>query len=118
MVKVLIIDDDIGIRETMKDILDEEGFETDLASNGEIGIDAVERDGFDLILLDMKMPGLSGMDVFTRIKALKPDLKIYIITAHAIDDTFYATNHDEIAGIFYKPIPINTLLNQIKATCT
>src|SRR5262245_34949392 len=81
--KVLIIDDEEEIRESIELLLNSEGFSTDLAADGAEGIRKVEENFYDVVLLDLMLPGKSGMDVHRDIKRADPALPVVIITAMA-----------------------------------
>ena len=81
--KILVVDDTKVIREGCREVLTLEGFEVILAENGEQGLKMIEKSHFDVILLDLMMPGLSGFDVLSHVKALHPDTLIIVITGYA-----------------------------------
>lgn len=81
--KILVVDDEKVIREGCREVLAQDGFEVVLAENGEQGLKMIERAHFDVILLDLMMPGLSGFDVLSHVKALHPDTSIIVITGYA-----------------------------------
>ncbi|MCU0597958.1 MAG: ATP-binding protein [Desulfobacterales bacterium] len=80
---VLVIDDEKRIRDACQRLLIEEGFDADCAENGEIGLKKIEAAHFDIILLDLMMPGISGFDVLASVKSLHPDTLIIVITGYA-----------------------------------
>lgn len=79
---VLIVDDEKNIRLTLSQSLEMLALETDTAINGEEALEKLKDKNFDLILLDLKMPGMDGMDVLRRVQQIRPDIRIIIITAH------------------------------------
>ena len=81
--KILVVDDEKGIREGCREVLTLEGFEVVLAENGELGLKMIEEEHFDVVLLDLMMPGISGFDVLSHVKALHPDTSIIVITGYA-----------------------------------
>jgi Response regulator containing CheY-like receiver, AAA-type ATPase, and DNA-binding domains len=81
--RALIIDDEEEIRESIELLLNSEGISTVTAKNGEEGLIKLEEDLFDLVLLDLMLPGKSGMDVQKDIKRMDPSLPVVIITAMA-----------------------------------
>jgi DNA-binding NtrC family response regulator len=80
--RILIIDDEAGIRDSLETLLTLEGFRVDLAGDGISGLDQLTRNTYDLLLLDLALPGESGIDLLPRIKALVPDLPVIMITAY------------------------------------
>jgi len=83
MQRILIIDDELSIRELLKDFLTGKGFEVVTASDGESGLNLLKEDKFDLLLLDLMMPGINGMDVLREIASEKIDIPAIMITAYA-----------------------------------
>lgn len=79
---ILIVDDEKNIRLTLSQALEALKVETDTAINGEEALAKLGQKAFDLILLDLKMPGMDGMDVLRRTRQIRPDIKVIIITAH------------------------------------
>ncbi len=80
--KILVVDDEKRIRDGCHKVLTQEGFEVVRAETGELGIKMMEEAHHDIILLDLMMPGLSGFDVLTHVKALHPDTVIIVITGY------------------------------------
>ena len=83
MVKVLIADDDKNLRKVLVNELSDHGFDVDDAEDGIKTMDLLEKDEYDVLLLDLNMPGLGGMDVLKKIKDIEIPLEIIILTAHA-----------------------------------
>ena len=81
--KILVVDDEKVIRGGCREVLTQEGYEVLLAESGEQGLKMIEEEHFDIILLDLMMPGLSGFDVLSHVKRLHPDTSIIIITGYA-----------------------------------
>ncbi len=81
--KILVIDDEKRIRHGCQKTLELEGFEVATAESGNLGIEILEKEHFDIILLDLMMPGLSGMEVLAHVKILHPETIIIVITGYA-----------------------------------
>jgi len=80
--RILVIDDEPAIRDSMKMILEYEGYEFQGAASGPEGLAAIERDPPDLVFLDIKMPGMDGLEVLDRIKATRELLPVIMISGH------------------------------------
>ncbi len=78
---ILIVDDEMGPRESLRMIL-KPIYEVFMASNGQEAIKVVEKENIDLVTLDLKMPGFSGIDVLQEIKKIKRDIEVIIITGY------------------------------------
>jgi DNA-binding NtrC family response regulator len=79
---ILIVDDEKNIRLTLSQTLEILEVETETASNGEEALDKLRGKDFNLILLDLKMPGMDGMEVLRRVSGIRPDIRIIILTAY------------------------------------
>src|SRR5580704_8091573 len=78
---ILIIDDDVSIRHMLGRVLVGEGYAVVAAANGEAGLKIVEESNVDLVLLDLKMPGMTGQEALRVLKAKRPELPIIVISA-------------------------------------
>jgi len=110
MPKVLVVDDELGIRETMQDILALEGYEVATAESGEKAVAACRTDRFDFALLDIHMPGMNGVDTLRAIKGIDPSVRVIMITGY---DTGTLTDQAMQAGaeaVFRKPLDVATFL--------
>lgn len=81
--KILVVDDEMRIREGCREILTEEGFEVSSAESGEKGLEMIAREHFDIILLDLMMPEISGLEVLPKVKSSHPDTVVIVITGYA-----------------------------------
>ena len=80
--RILVIDDDAGIRESLKMTLEYDGYDVSGAATGQEGLALVEREAPDLVLLDVKMPGMDGLEVLPRLHSMYPTLPVVMISAH------------------------------------
>lgn len=80
---ILIVDDEENIRLLYKEELQDEGFEVDLAENGYEAIEKVRAKDYDLVVLDIKMPGMDGIKTLTEIKSIKKDLPVILCSAYS-----------------------------------
>ncbi len=78
---ILVIDDDIGIRESLSLVLGDAGYQVDTVESGEQGIEKVKRNNYDLIFLDIKMAGMDGIETLQEIRKMGKKIPVYIITA-------------------------------------
>src|SRR5262245_43645877 len=80
--RILVVDDEPAIRDTMRMILEYDGYECLTAGSGTEAVTAVERDAPDLVFLDIKMPGMDGLETLSRIRGLNDALPVVIVSAH------------------------------------
>lgn len=83
MARLLIVDDEPGIRRTLKDLMVMQGYEVDQAQNGTEGLEKIKSEKFDLVLSDIQMPQMDGMELLKASRATNPDLPFIMLTAHA-----------------------------------
>ena len=81
--KILVVDDEKRVRDTCHKMLAGEGFDVSRAESGDVAIQMIEKEHFDIILLDLMMPGLSGMETLARVKDMHPDTVVIVITGYA-----------------------------------
>lgn len=110
----MIIEDDEEMRSLMKDFFEEEGFETDSASNGVDGLRILSKDHFDLVITDIRMPGLTGLDILPRIRRLKPETPIIVITAYGSNDVRRRSLERGATTYLEKPIHLSKLRTVIR----
>jgi len=83
---ILVIDDEAAIRESLEVLLTLEGYSVRMANDGEQGLRILELENFDLVLLDLALPGQSGLELLPQIKERQPELPVIMITAYGTVD--------------------------------
>ena len=112
--RILIIDDDPNLRKTLSDILRLKGYETLTAENGEKGLAALRESGVKLVLIDLGLPDIPGLEVLASIKADFPGAEAIVLTGQAtIDSAVEATNRGAFSYLM-KPYEIDQLINHIR----
>jgi two-component system nitrogen regulation response regulator NtrX len=101
--RILIIDDEASIRESLSGILSDEGFVPLAAPGAEAGLALLEEERVDLVLLDIWMPGLDGMEALKRIKELYPDLPVIMISGHGTIETAVQATRSGAFDFIEKP---------------
>ncbi|MGM0377400.1 MAG: sigma-54-dependent transcriptional regulator [Bacteroidota bacterium] len=114
MAKILVIDDQKSIRNTLKDILEYEGHEVILAQDGPEGLEKFGADKFDVVLLDIKMPEMDGMEVLDKIMEKAPDIPVIMISGHGNIDTAVDAIKKGAYDFIEKPLDLNRLLVTIR----
>jgi len=79
--RILVIDDDESIRKSFSLALEDTGYQVDTVESGEKGIEMRQKNGYDLIFLDLKMPGLNGVETLRELRKIDKDVPVYIVTA-------------------------------------
>ena len=111
MAKILIIDDERAIRNTLKEILEFEGYEIDLAENGRVGVEKAKGGGYDLIYSDVKMPEMDGLEVLDTLQKEEAcECPIVMISGHADVETAVTALKNGAYDFIEKPLDLNRLL--------
>ena len=114
MSKILVIDDERSIRNTLKDILEYEKYSVDLAEDGIKGIEKVKGNSFDVVLCDIKMPGMDGIEVLEQLVQISPDTPVVMISGHGNIDTAVESIKKGAFDYIEKPLDLNRLLITIR----
>lgn len=114
MAKILVVDDEKSIRNTLKEILEYEKHLVTLASNGKEGFELLEKNGFDVMLLDIKMPEMDGMEVLEKIRTTHPEMQVVMISGHGNVDTAVKAVKMGAFDFIEKPLDLNRLLVTIR----
>ncbi len=110
---VLVVDDELVVRDSVKEWLEDEGFSVEMAGSGAEALEKIARQEFNLMLLDVKMPGMDGVEVFRRAKEMRPDLPVAMMTAYATVEN--AVEAMKLGAIDYllKPFDIEALVSMV-----
>ncbi|MBU0491503.1 MAG: response regulator [Chloroflexi bacterium] len=111
---ILIVDDNVSLCQTMSLILRRQGYTVATAHDGPEAIGRVQDRPFDLILMDIKMPLMNGVETYQRIKAIRPEAVVLLMTAYAVEDLVQQALAEGAYGIVYKPLDIERVLAIIK----
>lgn len=112
--KVLIIDDERSIRNTLKDILEFEGHEISLAADGKEGLELAAANNFDVIFCDIKMPGMDGVEVLEKMNENGVESSIVMISGHGTIDTAVECIKKGAFDFIQKPLDLNRILITLK----
>lgn len=116
--KILIIDDEPNICETLSTILKRAGYITSVALNAQEGLRQIKNQNFQLVLLDINMPLVSGMQILPEIKRYLPGLLVMILTGYGSSEIHENALRLGVNGFLHKPIEPSILLTKIKDTIT
>ncbi|MEO8087830.1 MAG: sigma-54 dependent transcriptional regulator [Bacteroidota bacterium] len=114
MPKILIIDDERAIRSTLKEILTYEKFEVDEAADGAEGIKKAESGNYDVVLCDIKMPKMDGMEVLNKLIEINPDIAVVMISGHGTIDNAVDAIKKGAYDFISKPPDLNRLLVTVR----
>ncbi len=114
MAKIIVIDDERSIRNTLKDILEFEKHEVELAENGKQGLELIKANSYDLIFSDIKMPEMDGIEVLGKIKEFNTETPVVIISGHGNIETAVECLKKGAFDFIEKPIDLNRLLVTVR----
>src|SRR5678809_1491035 len=111
MSRILIVDDEPGIRQSLKGAFEDEGFSTDTVASGEECLQKLEGTPFDLVLLDIWLPGIDGLETLRRLRERFPDIRVIMISGHATIATAVTATKLGAYDFIEKPLSLeHTLL--------
>ena len=114
MPKILIIDDEAAIRGALKEILEYESFEVDEAEDGLQGLKKLEKESYDLIFCDIKMPKMDGIEVLEKLKEKEVEAPVIIITGHGSVETAVEALKKGAYDFIQKPLDLNRVLVTVR----
>src|SRR5271170_7011051 len=113
--RILIIDDEAAIRESLETLLSIEGYMVEMAVNGEEGLDRIEQNSYDLVLLDLALPGKNGLEILHLIRERQPALPVIMITAYGKVDNVVDAIRIGAQNFVQKPWDNEKLLADIRS---
>jgi DNA-binding NtrC family response regulator len=113
-ISILIVDDEVSVRDSLFNWFIEDGYHVKCAENAKIALTILESEGFNIILADLKMPGMDGLEMLRRIKALKSDSIVIVMTAFATVDTAVQALKDGAYDYVTKPFDPDDLSHLIR----
>ncbi|HHX42416.1 MAG TPA: response regulator [Chloroflexi bacterium] len=114
--RVLVVDDDPGIRETMFDILSLEGYQVEVADSGERALELSEKGRYDVALLDIRMPGIDGVETLRALKRTDSAIRVIMITGFDEGDLAAKAMEAGAEAVFRKPLDVATFLPLLMAS--
>lgn len=114
--KVLIVDDEAPVRDMFTELLKKEDYKVSSAASGEEALATIKKEDYEVILLDIRLPGMSGLEALKMIKEAKPKSIIIMITGFGYDDDLIAKSKEYgCAGYIGKNMPISQILSNFKS---
>jgi DNA-binding NtrC family response regulator len=112
--KILVVDDEKSIRNTMKDILQYEGYEVALAEKGSDALDVAESNNFDVIFCDIKMPEMDGVEILDKLQEKHPEIPVIMISGHGTIDAVVECIKKGAYDFIEKPLDLNRVLISLR----
>lgn len=118
MARILIVDDEEIARLTLAEILRLEGYEIEAVDNGEAAVDVLRSQPFDVMVLDLKMPGMGGLEVLEQVVDSLPELKVVVLTAYGSKDSAIQAIRYRVHDYLEKPAEPERVLEAISSALT
>ncbi len=112
--KILVVDDNEDFCRNVEDILELKGYDVQSAHDGFKTIGIVQQNGIDLVLLDIKMPVMNGVETFKKIKEIAPGTPVIMMTAYAVEDLIRDSLREGAFGVLRKPLDFDKLFSFIE----
>lgn len=113
--KVFVVDDDPDFAEGIGMSLENAGHDVTFASSGEEALEKYADQDYDITLMDVRMPGMNGVESLLKIRKMKPNAKIIMMTAYSVEDLLRQAITEGAVGVLHKPISSDTLLKALEA---
>lgn len=111
--KILIVDDEKAVRESLEEILELEDYQVETVSSGEKALELINETDYDLVLLDLKMSGIDGVEVMKQITRYAPETKVIILTGHGTLESAIEALRTGAEDYMLKPFEASTILDSI-----
>lgn len=116
-IRILLVDDNEEFLDSTRDVLEDEGYQVDTAVNGEQALGLAETGSYDVVLMDIKMPGMNGVETFIKMKEKNPDIKVILFTAYSLGELIHRAREEGACAVFNKPLDMLQLLKTTKEIC-
>ena len=111
--RIMLVDDNIDVAEGLSDLLELEGHQVEIFLSGESAVAAYSESEFQIVITDMKMPGIGGVEAIRQIKAINKNASVIVISGSTAREDFEEMSELGIKAIFRKPYDVNELIHRI-----
>lgn len=112
---VLVVDDDRGIRFTLEGIIDDEGYSVRGAEDGYQAIALAKETTFHWVFMDIRMPGLNGVETYLEIKKISPECRVVMMTGFSVEELVNQALEEGVYAVLFKPLPVEQVLELLKS---
>jgi two-component system response regulator HydG len=116
--RILVVDDDLGALRTTAFILEHKGYAVTTVQDGPAALEKVQQQPFDVIFMDIRMPGMDGVEVYRRVKRVQPGVAVVMMTAYAVQELVQQALQEGALGILYKPLDVEQMIATIERAGT
>lgn len=112
--KILVVDDDVMIREILEEILIAESYAVLSVNNGERAVENIKNEKFDLVLLDLKLNGMDGIQTLEKIKSVENNIVVILVSGYLTVESIDKATRLGMFGYIKKPFDLDDLINKVK----
>ena len=112
---VLVVDDEPNMRVTLAAILEQEGYGVTIAATGEDAVEQTSKNRYDVVLMDVRMPGLGGLEAFRAMRRLQPAVRVLMMSAYSMPEVEQKALEEGVVVFLSKPLDIPELINTLRA---
>ena len=112
--KVLIVDDEFNSRTLLAQLFQEEGYSTETAENGSVALKILENTTFDILITDIRMPVIDGIELFHRVKELCPHMPVILFTAYGTTESAVTALKEGVFHYLEKPVNFDLLIHTVE----
>ena len=109
--RILVVDDEPGMRITLEGIIEDEGYEVSGVENGYEALEAAQKSSYDLIFMDIKMPGMNGVETYREIKKASPQSVVVMMTGFSVEELVKEALQEGAYGVIYKPYSMEQIID-------
>jgi CheY-like chemotaxis protein len=110
---IMLVDDNKAFLDSTKDVLEDKGYTVVTAESGEKAVALLKEQDFDVVIMDIKMPGMNGVESFIEMKNIKPGVAVIMVTAYSIDSLLQKAFDEGACAVMKKPLNMNALFTSI-----
>ena len=112
---IMVVDDDAGIRVTLEGMIEEEGYEVTGVEDGYRAIELAKEAPFALIFMDIKMPGINGVETYREIKKVSPQSVVVMMTGYSVEELIKEALEEGAYAVLYKPFAVEQIIGILQA---
>ena len=112
--KVLVVDDDVNFCNTLSKVLSKRGYEVTTSNSGAGAVELVKAAPVDMVLMDIKMPVMNGVEAYKKLKAMRPGIRVILMTAFSVEDLIRDAIKEGVYAVIHKPFEIETVVSMIE----
>ena len=109
--RVLVVDDDLDFAESLAEVLEDKGHQVVIVHSGEEAVEVFRAQNFDITLMDMKLPGMNGVESYVEFRKLRPETKVVMMTGYSVEDLIRQAQDEGVLAVFNKPVDIDKLMD-------